>query len=105
MPYRRTPAAQERMEAARERLIREATAVVADAGWAGASVTAVAAAAGMSVGSVYAHVASKAALAVEVFRRAADREVRVLESVLAEADGGPAERLAAGVRTFARRAL
>ncbi|WP_210495201.1 TetR family transcriptional regulator [Patulibacter sp. SYSU D01012] len=105
MPYRRTPAVDERLSAARERLVDAATAVVADAGWAGASVTAVAAAAGMSVGSVYAHVASKADLAVEVFRRAADREVAVLRSVLAEAEGGPAERLAAGVRTFARRAL
>lgn len=105
MAYRRTPAVQSRLDAAREHLVTQATTVVAEIGWANASVTAVAAAAGMSVGSVYQHFPSKRALAVEVFRRASGREVEVLGEVLREGAGSPAERIAAGVEVFARRAM
>lgn len=104
MAYRKTPAEISRLDAARERLVGCATAVVAEVGWAQASVTAVADAAGIAAGSVYQHFPSKAALAVEVFRRAAGREVRVLGEVLGAA-GDPVERLARGVDVFARRAL
>ncbi|MFJ3103755.1 TetR/AcrR family transcriptional regulator [Streptomyces sp. NPDC086835] len=105
MAYRKTPAVQSRLDAAREHLVAQATSVVAESGWANASVTAVAAAAGMSVGSVYQHFPSKGALAVEVFRRASGREVEVLAEVLRDAGGDPVERLAHGVRVFARRAM
>lgn len=104
MAYRKTPAEVQRLESAREHLVARATGVVAEVGWSGASVTAVADAAGIAAGSVYQHFASKSALAVEVFRRAAGHEVDVLESVLNGA-GTPVERLADGVRVFARRAL
>ncbi|WP_372345758.1 TetR/AcrR family transcriptional regulator [Streptomyces sp. KL116D] len=104
MAYRKTPAEISRLDAARERLVACATAVVADVGWSQASVTAVAGAAGIAAGSVYQHFPSKAALAVEVFRRAAGREVEVLGEVL-HGPGDPVERLARGVQVFARRAL
>ncbi|WP_415950141.1 TetR/AcrR family transcriptional regulator [Streptomyces sp. KLOTTS4A1] len=104
MAYRKTPAEISRLEAARERLVGCATEVVAEVGWAQASVTAVADAAGMAAGSVYQHFPSKAALAVEVFRRAAGREVEVLGEVL-RGGGDPVGRLARGVGVFARRAL
>ncbi|MFF0505011.1 TetR/AcrR family transcriptional regulator [Streptomyces fimicarius] len=104
MAYRKTPAEVRRLEAARDRLVVRATEVVADVGWAQASVTAVADAAGIAVGSVYQHFASKSALAVEVFRRAAQREVDVLGEVL-EGDGDPVGRLRLGVEVFTRRAL
>ncbi|WP_327707947.1 TetR family transcriptional regulator [Streptomyces sp. NBC_00464] len=104
MAYRKTPAEIQRLESAREHLVTRATDVVAEVGWSGASVTAVAAAAGIAAGSVYQHFASKSALAVEVFRRAAGREVDVLESVL-DGPGTPVERLTDGVGVFARRAL
>ncbi|PZT77651.1 MULTISPECIES: TetR/AcrR family transcriptional regulator [unclassified Streptomyces] len=104
MAYRRTPAEISRLEAAREHLVACATAVVTEVGWAQASVTAVADAAGIAAGSVYQHFPSKAALAVEVFRRAAGREVEVLGEVL-HGPGSPVERLAGGVEVFARRAL
>ncbi|MFJ5094778.1 MULTISPECIES: TetR/AcrR family transcriptional regulator [unclassified Streptomyces] len=104
MAYRKTPAELERLRSARERLVAQATEVVAEAGWAGASVTAVAAAAGIAAGSVYQHFPSKAALAVEVFRRASGREAEVLGEVL-RGGGDPVERLAHGVRVFALRAL
>lgn len=105
MAYRKTPEVHDRLNAARERLVERAIAVVAEVGWANASVTAVAAAAGMSAGSVYQHFPSKAALAVEVFRRASGREVDVLGEVLRGGSGDPVERLAHGVTVFARRAL
>ncbi|MBO1333619.1 TetR/AcrR family transcriptional regulator [Streptomyces sp. VRA16 Mangrove soil] len=104
MAYRKTPAELRRLEAAREHLIACATAVVAEVGWAQASVTAVADSAGIAAGSVYQHFPSKAALAVEVFRRAAGHEVAVLDEVL-HGPGDPVERLAHGVEVFARRAL
>jgi len=104
MAYRKTPAEISRLEAAREHLIAAATSVVTEVGWAQASVTAVADSAGIAAGSVYQHFSSKAALAVEVFRRAAGREVEVLGEVLHE-PGTPVERLARGVEVFARRAL
>ncbi|WP_392673177.1 TetR/AcrR family transcriptional regulator [Streptomyces sp. LN785] len=104
MAYRKTPAEMRRLEATRERLIACATSVVAEVGWSQASVTAVADSAGIAAGSVYQHFPSKAALAVEVFRRAAGREVEVLGEVL-RGPGSPVVRLAAGVQVFARRAL
>ncbi|RSS57145.1 TetR/AcrR family transcriptional regulator [Streptomyces sp. WAC01280] len=104
MAYRKTPAELLRLETAREHLVARATEVVAEVGWAQASVTAVADAAGIAAGSVYQHFPSKAALAVEVFRRASGHEVEVLGEVL-RAGGDPVERLALGVETFARRAL
>ncbi|RVU28029.1 TetR/AcrR family transcriptional regulator [Streptomyces antnestii] len=104
MAYRKTPAEISRLEAARERLVACATSVVAEVGWSQASVTAVAASAGIAAGSVYQHFPSKAALAVEVFRRAAEREVEVLGDVL-RGPGDPVERLTRAVDVFARRAL
>ncbi|MCK9931233.1 TetR family transcriptional regulator [Frankia sp. Mgl5] len=128
MPYRRTTAVDDRLAAARERLIVAATDLVADTGWAGASVTAVAAAADMSVGSVYQHFPSKSALVVEVFRRAADREATLISALAAvptaavptaavpdatvpgaaeapAAGGDPVDRLVQAVALFTRRAL
>ncbi|MFD6415495.1 TetR/AcrR family transcriptional regulator [Streptomyces sp. NPDC060194] len=104
MAYRKTPAELGRLEAARERLVVCATGVVAEVGWGQATVGAVAGAAGIAAGSVYQHFPSKAALAVEVFRRAAGREVEVLGEVL-RGPGEPVERLARGAEVFARRAL
>ncbi|MEV0091364.1 TetR/AcrR family transcriptional regulator [Streptomyces sp. NPDC050738] len=104
MAYRKTPAEISRLEAVRDHLVTCATAVVAEVGWSQASVTAVADSAGIAAGSVYQHFPSKAALAVEVFRRAAGREVEVLGEVL-HGPGDPVERLSRGVDVFARRAL
>jgi AcrR family transcriptional regulator len=53
----------------------------------------------VATGSVYRHFPSKADLFAEVFRRASQREVDAVAAALA--DGG----VAAGVETFARRAL
>jgi AcrR family transcriptional regulator len=97
-----------RLAQARERAVTAALDLVAAQGWAGASVTAIAARAGMSAGALYRHFPSKADLLVEVFRRAADREVSVLEDVAraeAVAAGSSGELLRQAVSVFARRAL
>ncbi|APE20012.1 MULTISPECIES: TetR/AcrR family transcriptional regulator [Streptomyces] len=104
MAYRKSPAELARLSSAREHLVQQATDVVAEVGWAQTSVNAVAAAAGIAAGSVYQHFPSKAALAVEVFRRASGREVEVLGEVLSS-PGDPVDRLVRGVEVFARRSL
>ena len=96
MPYRATKRTEARRAATRERIVAAAHELVAAGGFGAASVAAVAARAGIATGSVYRHFSSKADLFAEVFRRAAQREVDAV------ADAGS---LAAGVETFARRAL
>jgi AcrR family transcriptional regulator len=105
MPYRPTERTQARKAAVRERIVAAALEQVAEGGYASASVSAVAARAGVATGTVYRHFPSKADLFAEVFRRASERELAVLRDV-ALPDGAPvAERLAAVVEAFARRAL
>jgi AcrR family transcriptional regulator len=99
MPYRSTERTEARRLAARERIVDAAHALIAADGYRAASVAAVAAGAGVATGSVYRHFPSKADLFAEVFRRASQREVDAVAQALAA--GG----VAAGVETFARRAL
>ena len=96
MPYRATERTEARRAQAREGIVAAAHDLVAEGGFAAAPVAAVAQRAGVATGSVYRHFSSKADLFAEVFRRAAQREV---DAVAAAPD------LAAGVETFARRAL
>ena len=96
MAYRTTERALARREAARERILRAAHALVARGGFGAAQMAAVAKEAGVATGTVYRHFESKADLFAEVFRRAAQHEV---DAVATSPD------LAAGVETFARRAL
>src|SRR5205807_1845518 len=74
-------------------------------GYASATVQAVAARAQVATGSVYRHFPSKGELFAEVFRRASAHEVAVFAEVTGRADRPAAERVAAAVETFARRAL
>jgi AcrR family transcriptional regulator len=102
VPYRPTDRTRARLAAARERIAVAALDQLAEGGYASASVVAVARRAGVATGSVYRHFPSKADLFAEVFRRASQREVDVLRAM---ADGPVAERLAAWVEAFVRRAL
>src|SRR5256714_12119307 len=96
MPYRTTERTEARRAQTRKRIVRAAHDLVAEGGFANAPVAAVAQRAGVATGSVYRHFSSKADLFAEVFRRAAQREVDAVAQ---------APDLAAGVETFARRAL
>lgn len=104
MPYRRTPAVQERLDATRASIVEAAHALVAERGYAGCSVALVATGAGVATGTVYRHFPDKGALFAEVFRVATQREV----DAVGEAAGRPgtvAERVGRCVETFSRRAL
>jgi AcrR family transcriptional regulator len=104
VPYRPTERTEARRVAARDRIVRAATELVAHGGYREAQVAAVAGRAGVATGTVYRHFPSKADLLTEVFRRASQREVDAVAE--ATAGAGPASaRLAAAVETFARRAL
>jgi AcrR family transcriptional regulator len=65
----------------------------------------VAARAGAATGTVYRHFPSKAELFAEVFRRAAQREVDATRAAGEAAGPRAADRLAAAIEVFARRAL
>src|ERR671915_1717915 len=105
MPYRPTEKTESRRLATRERIVAAALDKVAAGGYSSAGVQAVAADAGVAVGTFYRHFPSKGDLFAEVFRRASQRELDVVVEVTG-ADGRPAaERVAAAVEAFCRRAL
>jgi AcrR family transcriptional regulator len=105
MAYRPTERTEARKAATRERIVSAALEQVAEGGYASAPMQVVAGRAGVAVGTVYRHFPSKSDLFAEVFRRASQRELDVLVEVAAD-DGRPAaERVAAAVEAFSRRAL
>ena len=61
--------------------------------------------AGVAVGTVYRHFPSKSDLFAEVFREASQHEVDAMRDAIEAANGPAAERIAAGIEAFARRAL
>jgi AcrR family transcriptional regulator len=104
VPYRPTERTRARLAAARETIVEAAMAQLAEGGYASASVVAVARRAGVATGSVYRHFPSKSDLFAEVFRRASQAEVDRLKGMTVR--GEPvAQRLAAWVEAFVRRAL
>jgi AcrR family transcriptional regulator len=105
MPYRPTEKTQRRQAETREAIVDAALAQVAEGGYASAGVQVVASRAGVATGSVYRHFGSKAELFAEVFRRAAHRELAVVERTVSETGGSTQSRIAAGAEAFARRAL
>src|SRR5688572_16655595 len=105
MPYRPTERTAARKAEVRERIVAAAVEQLADGGYASAGIQAIATRAGVATGTVYRHFASKAELSAEAFRRAAARELAVVEEVTADDGRSASERIAAGAEAFARRAL
>ena len=105
MAYRPTELTEARRATAREQIVAAALAQVAEGGYASASVQAVARRAGVAVGTVYRHFGSKAELFADVFRRASERELALVAEVMSGPGRPVAERTAAGVEAFCRRAL
>jgi AcrR family transcriptional regulator len=105
VPYRSTDRTEARRLATRERIVAAALAQMGEGGYGSAGVQAVAARAGIAVGTVYRHFPSKGELFAEAFRRASQRELDVVVGVSEADDRSARERVAAGVETFARRAL
>src|SRR6478672_13700929 len=105
MPYRATERTEAARVAARRRITRAARGLIAAGGYRAASVAAVAGEAGVATGTVYRHFPSKADLFAEVFRTASQHEVDATRRAADAAGPAAADRLAAAVETFARRAL
>jgi AcrR family transcriptional regulator len=105
VPYRPTERTEARRAAARERIVRAATELVARGGYREAQVAAVARRAGVATGTVYRHFPSKADLLTEVFRVASQHEVDAVAAATAAPGATAPDRIAAAVETFARRAL
>lgn len=104
MPDQRSPLSRERAADTRERILSAARRLIAQDGFRNAQMAALAAAAGVATGTPYRHFPSKAELFAEVLARTSRQEVEVVAAIAA-GDGSPAERLAAGVRAFAHRAV
>jgi AcrR family transcriptional regulator len=104
MPYRPTARTEARRAEVRARIVRAALDLVRRGGYRAASVAAVAARARVATGTVYRHFPSKSELFAEVFRVASQHEVDAVAAAMAT-PGPAADRIAAAVETFARRAL
>jgi AcrR family transcriptional regulator len=105
MAYRSTERTETRRAEIRERITTAARELIAEGGYIAAQVAAVADRAGVAVGTVYRHFPSKSDLFACVFREASQHEVDAMRAAV-EANHGPAaDRIAAGIDTFARRAL
>lgn len=104
MVYRTTARVRERMAQSRAGLLEAARAIVAEGGFAAASIASVAERANVATGTVYRYFPSKADLLREVFRDAAGREVAIMRA-RTEGDDTARHRLAAAIATFAHRAI
>jgi AcrR family transcriptional regulator len=90
--------------ATRGRLLGAAMELIAEGGYASASVVAIAERAGVSAGALYRHFPSKTDLFSELFRDVAARELEAMQAAGAGAETH-LERLDAVLSTYATRAL
>lgn len=88
----------------RQRLIDATVELLAEGGYAAATVNALTARAGVAAGTLYRHFDSKEELFAEIFRTLSGREVDAM-GVAGSGDGPPLDRLEAAIEAFARRAL
>ncbi len=104
MAYRPTEKTLAHKAELQQRVLTAAMGLVSNGGFAALTIAGVAADAGIATGAVYKHFESKAHLSAEVFRLAAEREVRFVRNN-AMGLGTAGERLARTVKAFAERAL
>ncbi|MGH3863209.1 TetR/AcrR family transcriptional regulator [Actinokineospora sp.] len=106
MAYRKTEAVLKKQAMTRERIVRAATELVVEEGYAGCSMAGVARRAEVATGSIYQFFPSKGELFAEVFRTAVSREVVAASEAGAEklASSARASILAAA-ETFCTRAM
>jgi AcrR family transcriptional regulator len=103
--YRSTDRTEARRAETRGRITTAARELIGEGGYVAAQVAAVAERANVAVGTVYRHFPAKSDLFAEVFREASQHEVDAMAEAVRRATGSAAERIAAGVEAFARRAL
>lgn len=104
MVYRPTARTEATRLAHRERLLDAARGLLAEGGYAAASVSALAERAGVATGSVYNHFGSKQELLAAVFRHIAGHELTAVREAV-DARDDAAARLRALVEVFSHRAL
>ncbi len=104
MSYKRSALMEERLAENRGRILKAARRLVAQGGFREAQISAVAEVAGLSTGAIYRYFPSKAELFIEVLTAAVRHEIEILRAIAAEPRPA-AQRLAAAVESFARRAL
>lgn len=104
MVYRQTAHTKQKKAGTRERILKEAKALVTEGGFAAASVVAVAQRSGIATGTIYRHFPSKGELVAEVFRMASGGELEAVTAA-SQIDETPEVRLSRAVETFASRAL
>ncbi|MBC6448733.1 TetR/AcrR family transcriptional regulator [Actinokineospora xionganensis] len=106
MAYRKTEAVLKKQAMTRERIVRAATELVVDEGYAGCSMAGVARRAEVATGSIYQFFPSKGELFAEVFRTAVSREVVAASQAGAEKLTSSARAsILAAVETFCTRAM
>ncbi|GEE02436.1 TetR family transcriptional regulator [Gordonia spumicola] len=105
MAYRRTESTRRTAQAKRDAVLGAARALIAESGFAAASVAAIAEDAQVSVGSVYSYFDNREALLAQVFRTAAEYEFAQVDAAVRAAGPDPLARLDALIGTFADRAL
>jgi AcrR family transcriptional regulator len=105
MAYRTTERTEARRLETRRRITVAARELIAEGGFVAAQIAPVAGRAGVAVGTVYRHFPSKSELFAEVFREASQHEVDAMREAVEASAGPAAERVAAGIEAFARRAL
>lgn len=88
----------------RGQIVSAAERLVSEHGYNLTSVANIAASVGIGTGSIYLHFPSKADLFAEVFRKAADRELRAVRASV-DHETSASEQLAALITTFTTRAL
>jgi AcrR family transcriptional regulator len=88
----------------RQRLLDATTELLAEGGYAAATVAALTARAGVASGTLYRHFVSKEELFVEIFRSLSGRELEAMREG-ARAERTPLDRLESAIDAFARRAL
>jgi AcrR family transcriptional regulator len=88
----------------RQRLLDATTELLAEGGYAAATVAALTSRAGVASGTLYRHFASKEELFVEIFRSLSGRELDAMREASGSATD-PLDRLEAAIDAFARRAL
>lgn len=94
----------ERRAATRDAIVAGTLSLVAEGGWAAASMHDVARRAGVATGSLYRHFPSKGELLAEVFTEASGREQAVVREIARDGARPPLDRLADAIRAFAHRA-
>jgi AcrR family transcriptional regulator len=104
MVYRQTARTRARRAQGRSNLLDAARSLVAEGGFAAASIASVAQRAGVATGTVYRYFPSKADLFAQVFREASTREVEVMAEAT-RGPGTPRERAILAISRWASRAI